>query len=658
MSSLINVSSSLSALLYLLIAVSYAIGRKPGSTTFIPVLLVSAIWSTVSGLHPVFDFFHVAFWSTTFLIVIGQQRRLVLWSAPVAAALGALISVTPGSGVGVYYLYLYACVGTLLLLEQFIRYNPGRLRALGIGMGALFLFNLYIYASGLMDGEITFQLLQSRELANLSVALLLVAAPFFMGSEERPRKLGLSRGTVFTTTSLVLAGFVLLAVATLGYLMRLGGGQYSFILQHFVPFLGALCVGLYLASSQRRARIRVWIDKILFRTKYDYNIEWRNLSERLAIGEDRREYGEAALNAILPILNATGGALFLRDDSGLVPRDRINLAVNLLPVTPEAEGFFRQLESNWIFVLTPLAEKLARHNELIPESLKQIPDARLILPLTNNNVLVGFVLICGPASITEDFDWEDLDLFRMVSRQVASFVGYQALYEEMVVKRQFEAFHQFTTFVMHDLKNLIAQQALVVQNASRFIDKPEFVADAIDTIDSSVKRMERMIRKLSQNTYIDQPGGELKRVSLTAAATTAVERAQVKKPLPTLVGGDQVLGVKADFDALVMALSHLISNGQDACEGRDGSVEVRLAADGDSAVCEIIDTGEGMDEAFIRDRLFKPFDSTKSTKGMGVGAYQCRQIILRFGGQLTVNSEPGVGSRFIVRLPLADEGGN
>jgi signal transduction histidine kinase len=55
---------------------------------------------------------------------------------------------------------------------------------------------------------------------------------------------------------------------------------------------------------------------------------------------------------------------------------------------------------------------------------------------------------------------------------------------------------------------------------------------------------------------------------------------------------------------------------------------------------------------FIKERLFKPFDTTKGSKGMGIGAYQVREYIRSVGGRVKVQSAPGDGTRFTLWLPL------
>ena len=66
----------------------------------------------------------------------------------------------------------------------------------------------------------------------------------------------------------------------------------------------------------------------------------------------------------------------------------------------------------------------------------------------------------------------------------------------------------------------------------------------------------------------------------------------------------------------------------------------------------IEDDGCGMEPEFIRTRLFRPFDTTKGSKGMGIGVYQARTLVMDAGGSLRVDSEPGVRTRFTIWLPL------
>ena len=129
-----------------------------------------------------------------------------------------------------------------------------------------------------------------------------------------------------------------------------------------------------------------------------------------------------------------------------------------------------------------------------------------------------------------------------------------------------------------------------------------------------------------------------------------VKRTRVRQPTPqTRIDADD-LRVEADPERLVIMAEHLIRNAQDAC-GDDGRVIVSAGGGEDWAELVVEDDGCGMDPEFVRDRLFRPFDTTKGSKGMGIGAYQVREYITSLGGRLDVRSELGSGTRIALRLP-------
>ena len=65
------------------------------------------------------------------------------------------------------------------------------------------------------------------------------------------------------------------------------------------------------------------------------------------------------------------------------------------------------------------------------------------------------------------------------------------------------------------------------------------------------------------------------------------------------------------------------------------------------------DDGCGMEDEFVRHRLFRPFDTTKGSQGMGVGAYQAREFIVASGGLMKVDSQPGAGTTINIQLPAS-----
>jgi signal transduction histidine kinase len=107
----------------------------------------------------------------------------------------------------------------------------------------------------------------------------------------------------------------------------------------------------------------------------------------------------------------------------------------------------------------------------------------------------------------------------------------------------------------------------------------------------------------------------------------------------------------ADPAALEQLLAHLIQNAVDA-SGPSDPVTLAVSADAAQVNIDVIDTGTGMSPGFVRDRLFKPFVSSKPG-GFGIGAYEARQLATGMQGRVEVVSREGVGSRFRVVLKAA-----
>ncbi len=233
--------------------------------------------------------------------------------------------------------------------------------------------------------------------------------------------------------------------------------------------------------------------------------------------------------------------------------------------------------------------------------------------------------------------------------QVAAVLAQAEADRLLTESRQFDAFNRFAAFIMHDLKNVIAQQSLVVRNAAKYRHDPAFIDDVLDTVANSVERMQRLLEQLKRG----QGDAMVERVELARLLLETVSRHTEREPVPTAELPASTLRLRVDRERLAAVLGHLLSNAQDATPP-DGAVRIETVLEPDgSLVLAVADTGCGMEEEFIRERLFKPFDSTKGSKGMGIGAYQARQFVQALGGDAHVDSAPGHGTRFELRFPAA-----
>ena len=110
--------------------------------------------------------------------------------------------------------------------------------------------------------------------------------------------------------------------------------------------------------------------------------------------------------------------------------------------------------------------------------------------------------------------------------------------------------------------------------------------------------------------------------------------------------------VRCDQSQIEKVFQNLILNALEAMpEGGTLSITTELNKEKSLIRSKVSDTGSGMSKDFIRNSLFKPFQTTKK-KGLGIGLIQCKEIVEMHKGRISVESEEGKGTTFTLELPL------
>jgi putative PEP-CTERM system histidine kinase len=353
------------------------------------------------------------------------------------------------------------------------------------------------------------------------------------------------------------------------------------------------------------------------------------------------------------IFTSPGGLLFLREETGrkFLPYAAWPMSIDSLglPASVSADDDLPQFlaRKQWIIDTAEFRQAPDFYGNIqMPSWLLDQPQLRIVSPMLQLDRLVGFVVLYDPPPPFE-LTYEDRDLLKTLGRHVATHIAQQDADRRLAESRQFEAYNRLTAFMMHDLKNSVAQLKLIVVNAQRHKQNPEFIDDAIGTIANTAERMTKLIEQLQGATSADRHVP----ADLRELTQRAVSRCSSRAPTPQLQPGSPMM-VLANAERLSVVIEHIIRNAQDATS-ETGTVSVSVGHDGRQAQLLVEDNGAGMDADFIRNRLFRPFDSTKGSKGMGIGAYQVREYIRLLGGDVEVQSSPGHGTRFAVSLPLS-----
>ena len=403
---------------------------------------------------------------------------------------------------------------------------------------------------------------------------------------------------------------------------------------------------------------------------------YRSLEDRIPVGHPLRKL-RVLVDGILGSMNCTFAKLYSHTGRPGIPAERL-LRASLLQVLfsslwlhDHARNSYRQtarwnlpendstldcqtpliaflMESGWVVNLEEFRAYPGRYGTLeIPRWVSEIPEAWLIVPLMVGSELQGFVILAS-ARTQIDVNWEVNDLLRTAGCQAASFLAKMQATEALLEARKFDAFNRMSAFVVHDLKNIVTQLALMLKNAERHRHNPEFQDDMLMTVAHSVERMRQLMMQLREGAT---PPGSPVGVNLSdVIEQVQSEKARQGRQVDVRISAPLV--TRGHRERLERVIGHLVQNTLDATPAT-GSVWVQLERRGDRAYLVVGDTGHGMTPEFIRDRLFKPFQTTKDA-GMGIGAYESAQYIRELGGELEVDSTPGVGTQMTLVLPLIE----
>ncbi|MBK1686134.1 XrtA/PEP-CTERM system histidine kinase PrsK [Rubrivivax gelatinosus] len=651
--------------------------RSPHRGLFLAALLATVAWGlasawqtgapTVAGgyLAALADLLRLGLWLAFMLALLepglGSEPDPALRPLRTAAGVALIVALCGVVGFGlareagsmlrlVFAGWLLIAIVGLVLVEQLFRNLPEDSRwnakPVCLGLGLLFAFDLYVYAEGVLFGRPDPDALAVRGfVVALAMPWLLVAA---RRRRDWIRRLQVSRSAAFYSATLILVGAYLLVMAGVGYWVRDFGGDWGRGLQIVLAAAGVLGLALLVLSGAARSRLRVFVGKHFFSYRYDYREEWLRFTAMLSSRGSPQEIGGLVVRGLANMVESPSGSLWLRGgaDGAYRQSARWNTAeVDAAEAADSALAAFLA-EPGWVVDLDEFRDAPRRYGSLaLPAWLQPGGDTWLVVPLPVAGELLGFVTLGRPRT-PQELNWEVRDLLKTAARQAAGILAQMQATEALLEARKFEAFNRMSAFVVHDLKNIVTQLSLMMKNAQRLHANPEFQQDMLMTVESSLEKMRRLMLQLREGAT--PPGGS-RGVELAAVVGRIASGARsAGRHVETDCAAG--LATRGHEDRLERVLGHLVQNALDATPA-EGRVWVRCSRHGGQVKLEIGDTGCGMSEDFIRNKLFRPFSSTK-TSGMGIGSYESFQYLRELGGSVDVDSRVGEGTVITLLMPL------
>jgi putative PEP-CTERM system histidine kinase len=645
------------------------------AAVFFAALAVSGLWAGVglvddfrhwsdrlpTWISPSLDLLRVVLWLTFLLMLLeptprsGALRRTRAFATLLLLAQAALIVASEQVTTGQLarpraFVALALAVLGLVLVEQLLRNASADARwnakPVCLGLGAIFLFDLFINSQAALFQRFDSDAISVRSLVQAAAVPLLYVAS--QRHDDWLRKLHVSRAAVFHSATLLLVGGYLLLIAAVGYYVRYTGGEWGRALSVALVFVALVALALLLASGSMRSRLRVYISKNFFSYRYDYREEWLRFTSLLSSSSDPQRTAETAVRALANLVESPSGMLWLQRSAGaeFVQAARWNLPSHAGSEAREGALPVFWRERAWIIDVDEWRRRPAAYPDLVlPQWLVDEARCWLVVPLLVGDALIGFVVLGRPRAVV-DLNWEVRDLLRTAASQASGYLAQAQATEALLEARKFDAFNRMSAFVVHDLKNIVTQLSLMMKNAKRLRDNPEFQQDMLDTVENSLEKMRQLMLQLREG---ETPHGVSSGVDLEQIARRLATAASSKGRALELELQPGV-STRGHVERVERVLGHLVQNAFDATPP-SGWVKLTLDAEGSQARVKVQDNGSGMSEDFIQNRLFKPFQTTKAS-GMGIGAHESYQYVQELGGKISVQSELNRGTTVTLLLPL------
>jgi putative PEP-CTERM system histidine kinase len=550
-------------------------------------------------------------------------------------------------------LLIIASVLILTNLEQTFRAAVGamrwRIKFVIVAMAVIFGARIYVQGQAILFSG------YDPGLAAVESGALLIGCAFLAWAYVRTGWAEIdvypSLAVLRSSLTFIVVGSYLFLVGVAAQLVRRFGGAEIFQFQAFVVLLGLVGLAVLLLSDRFRQRVQSFAARHFRPSQHDSVRIWTLFSRGLANVRDQRELCAASVRLISETFDVLSATMWLLDEEGRLaevastahrntgdgasvasPTTMGELSTRLLPFDLE------NVSADW-------AEELRQCN---PATFTH-GGHRWCVPLGAGNRTLGVLVLADRVSGL-GYTAEELELLKCIGDHITSVLLNLRLADEVARAKELEAFRTMSTFFVHDLKNAASSLNLMLKNLPVHFDDPAFRADALRGVGNVAKRIDDMVLRLT--TLRKQPQFTPVETDLNQVVSDALgligEIPSVE--LTTALGS--VPRVLADRDQIQSVVTNLVLNARDAL-GSKGCIQLRTAHQGGRVVLSVADNGCGMSPVFLKDSLFRPFQSTKS-KGLGIGLFQARAIVQAHGGSVQVDSELGKGTTFHVSLPATD----
>jgi putative PEP-CTERM system histidine kinase len=450
-----------------------------------------------------------------------------------------------------------------------------------------------------------------------------------------------SRYVVYHSITLISIGIYLLFTGLILIWIKQLGVRLSLVIMGFISFLALILLFIFLLSPEAKARIRFFINTHFFSNKYDYRKEWGELSGCLSIAFNENQIIHLTAQVILD-------SMYIRELSMWMLEGTSYRRVFSFPETSgdtfinENHPLINYLGNNPYF----LRRTPCRTNDMLWEDIVNNQrdflnrnKVELAVGMTTGS-MIGFIAI-GQENPGTPYGQDDIDLLSAVSSQSSGSLLSARYAKNLAENKELDTYNRMSATVLHDLKNAAGHLSLILQNAPKHMNQAEFRKDMLDTISEALARIDKVMNKLKAIPEHEEI--HMKKIRFRAFVEELLIGLRPRLQHVRIIRDfNDEFELMTDPDVLEKILENVIVNATEAV-GEDGAIKITACMEGDSPVIAITDNGIGITDDFIREKLFKPFQTTKK-KGTGLGLWQVKNMADQLKARIDVkpNSDRGV----------------
>ena len=589
-------------------------------------------------------------------IALGFRSQLVDLVPPAGAEVGWALSFGEAGRV-LNVVLLIAAVLVLNNLEKTFRSTVGtmrwRIKFMILGLAVIFAARIYTLSQKLLFPKFDLTLIDI-ETGALLIGCALIAVSYLRN--------GISEIDVYPshsvlqgTLTVLLAGAYLFTIGLLAQVIAFIGGAATLKTQALVVLLGITGLAALLLSERLRQKIRRSISRHFKRPQHDSRKIWLLFTQRMSGVLDRNSVSSIAAKLISETFNVLSVTIWCVDEQ----KERLVFGASTALVARDAKSDDASLSLAGAS-MTPASRNtrpfdLENAKDELAENLKRATAAqfrkggnRICLPLTAADRWLGCAVLADRVNGLP-YTVEEMDLLKCIGDQIAGVLLNLRLTNELMLAKELEAFQTMSAFFVHDLKNATSSLGLTLQNLRVHFDDPQFREDALRGIANTLNRINMHIGRLSalrRKLELKPTESDLNQLVVeTLENLNGMPGVELIKEL------HPVQKVVIDREQIQNVVTNLLLNAREAVGG-DGKILVETDQRDGRAVLSVTDNGCGMSRDFLRESLFRPFQTTKK-KGLGIGMFQSKMIVEAHQGSILVESELGKGTKFGVYLPLA-----